>query len=193
MKSMAAASGGLECPSELHEPDRLAAYQVDRFNRVLERARLGNFYRTRLAGLPDRVRTLDEVRAFPVTRKLDVLADSEANPPFGSRAVVERDRLRQVVTTSGTTGVGQEVYALDADDEAATYVMEARGFGWPGIGTGSVVLNTLPMTTTAAGQWYYHGLRMLGATVLPVGTFPSERKVEYLVRFQADTIVGTPS
>jgi phenylacetate-CoA ligase len=106
---------------------------------------------------------------------------------------VPLDSLRQVVTTSGTSGAGEEAYPLDADDEQLVHRMAARGFAWAGVGPGCVVLNTLPLTTTAAGQWYYHGLRLLGANVLEAGTFPTERKLEYLVRFGADTLVGTPS
>jgi phenylacetate-CoA ligase len=183
----------LESPKELDDASALADYQLQRVNSVLERALAGDFYRRKLAGLPARVRSLEEFRSFPTTVKREVLADVEAHPPFGSRARLQAGQLRQVVTTSGTTGVGQEVYALDAEDEAATYVMEARGFRWAGVDASSVVLNTLPMTTTAAGQWYYHGLRLLRAVILPVGTFPTERKVDYLLRFSADTIVGTPS
>jgi phenylacetate-CoA ligase len=167
--------------------------QVDRLNVVLARARETPFYASRHDGLPERVTDVGELAAFPMTTKGEVLADIAASPPFGSRLRVPLDQVRQVVTTSGTSGAGEEAYPLDADDEQQVFAMAARGFSWAGVSAGSVVLNTLPLTTSAAGQWYYHALRLLGATVLEVGTYSTERKLEYLERFGADTLVGTPS
>ena len=136
---------------------------------------------------------LAELRAFPVTTKADVLADLGAHPPFGRRLRVPAHAIRHVVTTSGTSGAGQEVYPLDEEDERAVHEMAARGFAWAGVDEASVVANTLPLGMSAAGQWYYHALRLLGANVLEVGALPTDRKVEHVQRFGADTIVGTPS
>lgn len=160
---------------------------------MLARARETPFYASRLDGLPERLGDLAELAAFPMTTKADVLADIAAAPPFGTRLRVPARDIRHIVTTSGTSGAGQETYPLDSEDERELYAMAARGFAWAGVQAGSMVLNTLPLTTAAAGQWYYHGLRLLGATVLEVGTYPTERKLEYLTRFEADTLVGTPS
>ncbi len=186
-------TGALDFPAELLDPAALARHQVDRLNLVLARATETPFYASRHRGLPERVDDPGELAAFPTTTKADVLADLAANPPYGSRLRVAPEEVRQIVTTSGTSGAGEEVYPLDADDEQLVYAMAARGFGWAGVTAGSVVLNTLPLTTAAAGQWYYHALRLLGATVLEVGTYSTERKLEYLSRFGAETLVGTPS
>jgi phenylacetate-CoA ligase len=180
-------------PQELLDPAALERHQVERLNLVLARASETPFYATRHRGLPGKVRELSELSQLPVTTKADVLADLAASPPYGSRLRVAPDEIRQVVTTSGTSGAGEEAYPLDADDEEQVYAMAARGFSFAGVTAGSVVLNTLPLTTAAAGQWYYHALRLLGATVLDVGTYSTQRKLEYLGRFGADTLVGTPS
>lgn len=166
---------------------------VERVNTVLERARQTEYYREALAGCPTRIERLGELRAFPVTRKEDVLADIAAHPPYGRRLRVPEAEIRHIVETSGTTGAGQEVYPLDAEDERVVWEMAARGFSWAGVDERSVVLNTLPLTTSAAGQWYYHALRLLDATVLEVGSYSTARKLSYLQRFAADTLVGTPS
>lgn len=160
---------------------------------MLVRARETEYYAQRLVDLPLRISSLAEVRAFPVTTKADVLADLAAHPPFGTRLRVPRPAIRHVVTTSGTSGAGQEVYPLDAEDEQAVFSMAARGFAWAGIDESSTVINTLPLSMSAAGQWYYHALRGLGANVLEVGTLPTRHKLEQLARFGADTLVGTPS
>jgi phenylacetate-CoA ligase len=182
-----------DVPSHLLDPAALERHQVERLNLVLARASETSFYATRLGGLPHQVADLGELSQFPLTTKMDVLADIAASPPYGSRVRVAAQDIRQIVTTSGTSGTGEEAYPLDSEDEQQVYEMAARGFGWAGVTAGSVVLNTLPLTTAAAGQWYYHALRRLGATVLEVGTYSTERKLEYLERFGADTLVGTPS
>jgi phenylacetate-CoA ligase len=182
-----------EMDASLLDEQRLAEVQLTRLNMAVARAREGRFYADKLVGAPARLESLAEARQLPITRKPEILADAQAHPPFGSRAHVTREELRMVVTTSGTSGVGQEVYALDAADEAAVFAMEARGFGWAGISNSSVVLNTLPMTTTAAGQWYYHGLRLLGATVMQVGGVDSQKTLAQLLWFQPDTVIATPS
>jgi phenylacetate-CoA ligase len=188
-----AAGGSLDLPPELRDPAALRAHQLAELNRVLARARETPFYQERFAGLPADVRALDQLAAFPTTTKQDVLADIADHPPYGSRARASRASIRHIVTTSGTSGAGEEVYPLDAEDEERVHRMVARGFAWAGVDAASVVVNTLPMTTAAAGQWYYHALRLLGATVLEVGMYPTGRKVEYLRRFGADTLVGTPA
>lgn len=180
-------------PAELRDGAELGRFQVAQVNRVLERARQTDYYSGRLRGLPPRISSLAELRAFPVTTKADVLHDLSLHPPFGTRLRVPTREIRHVVTTSGTSGTGQEVYPLDDEDERAVHAMAARGFAWAGVDEKSVVINTLPLSLSAAGQWYYHALRLLGATVLEVGTFSTERKLEYLDRFGADTVVGTPS
>jgi len=180
-------------PSQLLDRATLERHQVDRLNLVLARARETPFYASLHHGLPEQVAELGELATFPLTTKADVLADIAASPPYGSRLRVPAHDIRQVVTTSGTSGAGEEAYPLDSADEQQVYAMAARGFAWAGVTAGSVVLNTLPLTTAAAGQWYYHALRLLGATVLEVGTYSTERKLEYLARFGADTLVGTPS
>jgi phenylacetate-CoA ligase len=183
----------LDVAPELRDPEALRAHQRAELNRVLARAGETPFYRERFAGLPAAVASLDELAAFPTTAKQDVLADLARHPPYGSRARASRAEIRHVVTTSGTSGAGEEVYPMDAEDEERVHRMVARGFSWAGVDAGSVVVNTLPMTTAAAGQWYYHALRLLGATVLEVGMYPTGRKVEYLRRFGGDTLVGTPA
>lgn len=190
---MAHPPGALEVPSELNDAAALERLQLERVNQVLARARETEFYAQRLRGLPDSLTHLAELRAFPVTTKADVLADLARRPPYGTRLRVPTSAIRHVVSTSGTSGSGQEVYPLDAEDERAVHQMAARGFAWAGVNETSVVANTLPLGMSAAGQWYYHALRELGATVLEVGTLPTERKVEHMERFGADAIVGTPS
>lgn len=183
-----------DVPSALWQDQAaLEALQLDELNRVLARARETPYYAEKLKGAPQRLESLAQLRQLPRTSKAEVLADIAEHPPFGSRTRVPLREIKHVVATSGTSGSGQELYPLDHEDERRLFAMAARGFAWAGVNEESIVLNTLPMTTAAAGQWYYHALRLLGAVVLEVGTYSTERKLDFLRRLRADTLVGTPS
>ncbi|MQA74470.1 MAG: AMP-binding protein [Solirubrobacterales bacterium] len=132
-------------------------------------------------------------RGLPVTGKEEVVADCAAVPPYGSRTVSSPHDHRHVVETSGTSGGGHEVYALDADDELAVFRAAAVGFWWAGVRAGTGVLLTLPVGMTAAGIWYYGALRTIGANVLSAGAYPATRKVAALTRYRPRVLVGTPS
>ena len=178
-----------EVPSESSE---ITAWQLDRAWTLVERLCSANpFYRPRLS-MPSG-RDAAAFRSLPATSKSDVVMDCDGSPPFGSRSVVRPADVRMVVQTSGTSGKGIEVYPLDDADEAAIVRTEAVGFIWAGVGPGSRVLLSIPIGMTAAGLWYQAALRALGALVLSVGPYPTERKVEALSRFGADLVIGTPS
>ncbi len=183
---------GAWTPGLPSEAEALRAWQLQRAWDVVEHVAAHNpFYRSRLE--PSSKRTAAAFRHLPLTRKDEVAADCAADPPYGSRTVVADSQIRMIVQTSGTSGRGTEVYVLSAADQLAITRVEAIGFAWAGIGPGVTVLLTLPIALSAAGQWYYAGLRMLGATVLPVGAYPTERKVDILRAYGAQVIVATPS
>ncbi|MEE8109428.1 MAG: AMP-binding protein [bacterium] len=173
------------------------AIQLRKLKGLLERVYAGNrFYRRKFekAGVgPETVKCLEDVRRLPITAKAEVLADIEAQPPYGERLQVPEGEIAQVVETSGTTGNTREVYGLSRGDLAAITDMEACGFFWAGVRPGDVVFNTLPMHTSAAGLWYYHGLRKLQANVFQVGPFDAERKLHYLRRYKGRMLIGSPS
>jgi phenylacetate-CoA ligase len=170
----------------------LRSWQLRRAWEVAESLAASNpFYAARIR-LPAE-RTEAAFRSLPVTTKREVVDDCLAHPPYGSRTVGASEDLRQIVETSGTSGVGREVYALDAQDELAVFRGAAVGFWWAGVRPGTTILLTLPVGMSAAGIWYYGGLRLLRAKVLPVGAYPTERKVAALTQYRPQVIVGTPS
>jgi phenylacetate-CoA ligase len=171
----------------------VAAWQLSQaWKRAEDLVQRNPFYARHLGSLP-KGRTAADFRSLPVTRKKDVCDDCSTVPPYGSRTTAAASDIRHFVETSGTSGKGREVYALDENDEINVYRAEAVGFYWAGIRQGSRVFLTLPVGMTAAGLWYYGGLRLLGANVISAGSYSTERKVETLRRYGADVIVGTPS
>lgn len=174
------------------DPAELRRWQLARAWAVAEELSVANaYYRERLA-LPDD-RTEAAFRSLPRTTKHDVVADCSAAPPYGSRSKSDRGRIREFVETSGSTGKGKEVYVLDEHDALVVRQAEAVGFWWAGVRPGTRVLLTLPVGVTAAGQWYLGGLKLIGAHVIHVGTYPTDQKVDILHRYGADVVVGTPT
>lgn len=172
--------------------DALRSWQLERAWDIAERlADVNTFYRDRLK-LPEE-RTAEAFRSIGTTVKSEVVDDCNDHPPYGSRTAVDPRRISHIVETSGTSGKGREIYALDARDEQAILEAEAVGFWWAGVRPGSTVLMTLPIGMSAAGVWYYGGLRTIGANVLNVGMYPTERKVQILERYGADVVIATPS
>jgi len=172
---------------------KLVDWQLDRAWGVAERlVKTNPFYASRIGALPVG-RAAADFRSLPLTTKKDVCDDCVEHPPYGSRTVAPAESICHLVETSGTSGKGREVYALDATDEINTHRAEAVGFYWAGVRRGSRVFLTLPVGMTAAGLWYYGGLRLLGANIMSVGSYPTDRKVAALRRYGADVIVGTPS
>jgi phenylacetate-CoA ligase len=183
---------GAWSPSTPRDPGELTAWQLDRAWRQAEILGEGNpFYRNRLRPSPRR--DAEAYRALGVTTKQDVVEDCADDPPYGSRTVADTADIRMVVHTSGTSGQGMAVYALDSADLEAIVRTEAVGFLWAGVQEGTGVLLTLPIGMTAAGLWYSAALRAIGANVFSVGPYPTERKVELLRQFQPEVVVGTPT
>jgi phenylacetate-CoA ligase len=173
-------------------PEELARWQLDRAWEVVEQlSRTNPFYGPRIT-LPVGRRP-EDFRRLPLTHKDAVVADCEEFPPYGSRTVVAAGHVRSVVETSGTSGRGREVYALDESDQAAIFRAEAIGFWWAGVRPGTTVFLTLPVGVSAAGQWYQGGLHLLGANVVHAGGYGTETKADLLRRFGAEVLVGTPS
>ena len=170
---------GAWSPDTPRDPGGLAHFQLNRAWGVVETvARTNPFYGRRL-DMPSG-RDPDAYRSLPLTVKQEVVDDCAEHPPYGSRTVSPPEAIRMVVHTSGTSGQGMAVYALDTADLDAIIRTEAVGFLWAGVGEGTRVLLTLPIGMTAAGLWYSAALRAVGANLLSVGPYSTERKVELL-------------
>lgn len=175
------------------DPAELAAWQLGRAWSIAERLVRSNPFYARHVGKLPAGRSAEDFRSIAVTTKQEVVEDCVAHPPYGSRTTCAAEDICHFVETSGTSGKGREVYVLDAADESDVHRAEAAGFYWAGARRGSKVLLTLPVGMTAAGLWYFGGLRLIGANVQSAGAYPTDRKVAALRRYGADVIVGTPS
>ena len=88
--------------TETLKPDALKELQLKRLKKTLIQVQQVEFYRKLLSGAgikPASIKTLDDVRKIPFTRKQDL----RGGYPFGFLAVPLKKIVR-IHTTSGTTG-----------------------------------------------------------------------------------------
>lgn len=176
--------------------ERLEVLQLHKARRLLERVSANPFYGPRLeaAGVHSRrLGSLEDWRQVPVVDKADMLADQAAHPPYGGRLGVESHEVRELHLTSGTSGFGQEVFALaDADLDVS-----ARAWQWPlaalGLGTGDIFATMYPLTFLAYGRSLLHGGRMAGTPVVSMAGADAQLAIGLLERLQPMAIGVRPA
>ncbi len=166
----------------------MAALQLDRLKKQLRRVGASPFYRGRFAASgfdPSALRSLEQFAAeVPFTTKDDLIRDQELHPPFGTRLAVAESDVARFEVTSGTSGLGQEVYGLTWADMETVGSTAAWTLAMQGIGRGDRVAVSLPLGYLQGpwgGDW---GARSLGCAIFHLGLAPdSETKLQYLRRF----------
>jgi phenylacetate-CoA ligase len=177
--------------------DELKNLQFKKTKQTLERAyNKSDFYRPRFdeAGVkPEDFKTLEDIARFPFIDKQDLIKDQEENPPFGSRVCVASQKIQRINLTSGTSGMGQEVHCHEAESIKAANASTASHFAAIGLDKGDISAVLYPLGTMTGGMLSYEGLRMFGATPLPLAVFNSSQKIDVMKRFNIHHILTTPA
>ena len=169
----------------------LAALQRARLSELVARvcARVP-FYREAFdrAGVrPEQIRSLDDLRRLPFTRKSD-LRDYY---PFGLFAVPLEQAVR-VHASSGTTGKPTVVGYTRADIAIWAEVC-ARCLAASGARPGDVFHNAYGYGLFTGGLGMHYGGELMGLVVVPVSGGNTERQLLLLQDFQPRVIACTPS
>ncbi len=169
----------------------LAALQLSRLRSLVERVyERVPFYRQSFdrAGVrPEQIRTLDDVRRLPQTRKSDL----RDHYPFGLFAV-PRDEVVRVHASSGTTGK-PTVVGYTRRDVAAWAEVCARCLAASGGRPGDVFHNAYGYGLFTGGLGMHYGGELLGMMVVPVSGGNTERQLLLIEDFQPPVIACTPS
>ncbi len=178
-------------PAETMPRAELAALQLARLRDVARRVydRVP-FYRTAFdhAGVtPEQLRTLDDVRRLPFTRK----ADLRDHYPFGLFAV-PMDQVVRIHASSGTTGKPTVVGYTRADLGVWAEVC-ARCLAASGARPGDVFHNAYGYGLFTGGLGMHYGGELMGLTVVPVSGGNTERQLLLLQDFKPRVIACTPS
>ncbi len=150
------------------------------------------FYRERLRGIREHVRTEADLPRLPFTTKDQLREGQRRDPPFGPQLCAPRERLVRMHVTSGTTGDPVAVGFTRADHEANSN-LGGEAFRIAGLLPGDVVAHCLNYSLYAGGIADHMALERSGATVVPVGTGQSERLLGLIPRLGITAIFGTLS
>ncbi|MDR3458449.1 MAG: AMP-binding protein [Verrucomicrobiae bacterium] len=106
---------------------------------------------------------------------------------------VRREHIREIVTTSGTTGKPL-LWLLTAGDIDRLALNEQISFACAGLTPRDTVLVAVALDRCfIAGLAYWQGLQRLGCTVIRVGASSARLVLEMIERLQPTAIVGVPS
>jgi phenylacetate-CoA ligase len=177
--------------------EELEALQFEKTRATLESAyHRSAFYRElfdRAKVKPERFKRLADIARFPFIDKQDLIRDQNEHPPLGRRVCVPPGRIRRVNVTSGTSGMGQEVHCHEEKSIRAANASTAAHFAAVGLRKGEFSGLLYPLATMTGGMLSYEGLRLLGATPLPIAVFNANQKIDLLRRFDVQHLLTTPA
>jgi len=179
------------------DPSSLAELQLGRLRTLCEWCEAHSpFYRDRWerAGFASsQLRSIDDVRRIPMVTKSDFLADQAERPPFGRRLAVDEGELVRVYLSSGTSGIGQEVHALSADEWEACAAPLAWQAGRVGLRQGDGFAVTLPLGMQMGGPYLANAAERLGLCLYLLGAHSTEERIAYIERFAPAALQVTPA
>ncbi|HEY6865263.1 MAG TPA: AMP-binding protein [Burkholderiales bacterium] len=137
-----------------------------------------------LAGVePAQVTSRAALARLPVTRKSDLTALQQADPPLGGLAASRR--VAKLYVSPGPIH--------DPECEGRDWWRTARALHAAGFRAGDVAVNTFAYHFTPAGSMMESGAAALGCTVAPTGGGRTEAQVAAIASLRANAYVGTPS
>jgi len=136
---------------------------------------------------PEQIRSLDDLRRLPFTRKTDL----RDHYPFGLFAV-PLEQVVRVHASSGTTGKPTVVGYTRADLGVWAEVC-VRCLAASGARPGDVFHNAYGYGLFTGGLGMHYGAELMGLTVVPVSGGNTERQLLLLQDFKPRVIACTPS
>jgi len=165
------------------------AYLKERLSEILHygyhhtKAVLSKFDKAEL--MPENIRELRDLEKLPITKKADLVISQKENPPFGGFEVASREGLRRIYVSPGPVFEPGEMDYKDTRWAQALYAC--------GIRKGDIVLNTFNYHLTPLAMMLDESLRMLNATVVPVGPGNISMQINLMRQLHVTGFLGTPS
>jgi phenylacetate-CoA ligase len=171
--------------------DGLAALQLARLQATVERCYATvTFYREAMDELgvkPAHIRTLDDVRHLPFTKKEHL----RENYPFGMFSI-PTEQVARLHASSGTTGKPTVVGYSRRDIRTWSELM-ARSLAAGGLRPGDRLHNAYGYGLFTGGLGFHYGAETLGATVTPMSGGQTHKQIMLLQDFGATALGCTPS
>lgn len=175
--------------------ERLRAQQLADFAPLLARMRTAEAWREKLAGAPDSVADEEALHELPYTTKADLRgAQQETSDelPLGALQVASADDLRQITSSSGTTGV-PVFFGLTEHDLERWRQCIGNAYRTAGVHPGTRVAHTTGMAIVAGGLPYADGIREAGGALAWIGGQTVPRMAVGMERTRANVLVATAS
>lgn len=148
------------------------------------------FYAAKLSGAGVRaadVRTPDDFRRVPLTRKPEVPAAQKEAPPFGPLLAVPRERIASIAISPGP------LYIPRTADEPTGIEALHESLRQMGVHAGDVAHVTLSYHIMPGGLRMQRAFEQFGCQVINGGVGNSELQVQIASTLGATVYVGTPS
>lgn len=142
---------------------------------------------------PSDIRTRDDVRRLPFTKKKDFVDDQRAHPPYGLRLGVPLDEVGELTETSGTSGLGKEFHGHTIRDMHLRGQMTGLGWAWAGLRPTDIGVFHIPATNSASLYTMLRGIRAVGRLPYLVGHLGFEERLELMMRQGVNAMYITPS
>ena len=157
---------------------------------IREVAGPNDYQRRRLDGVA--IDDMADLRTIAPVDKSDLVADQQANPPFGSNLTYPVDRYVHLHQTSGTSGATLRV--LDTEQDWAWWrrCMETV-FAAAGIGSRDLVALAYSFGPYIQFWASYEGAGAVGANRVALGGMDSVQRLETIREYSATALICTPS
>jgi len=167
--------------AETRDPEVRAAEQL-----VALRAHIAHAKTTPYcaSGLDVDLTDLADLAKLPVTRKSDLMARQQADPPLGGVAGAPMGEIARLFLSPGPL--------YEPQGDTLDHWRFARALFAAGFRAGDVVHNSFSYHLTPGGWMFDGGAWALGCTVIPAGVGNTEQQVEAIAQLRPAGFAGTP-
>jgi phenylacetate-CoA ligase len=171
---------------ELRDPGQRERDLMARLPQLIARAQQAPGWARILDGVDAQaVSTRAALAALPITRKADLKALQQRQPPFGGLNATPAGQLRHVYVSPGP------IY--DPEGHGGDWWRFSRPMYAAGVRAGGLLQNCFAYHFTPAAFMVEGGAARIGCAVIPAGAGQTEMQVQAMAELRPDTYVGTPS
>jgi len=148
------------------------------------------FYRARL----HRVSTWDDFEQLPLTTKAELMADQQANPPFGTNLTLPIEHYSRLHQTSGTSGTTPLRWLDTAESwDWWTRIWAEHIYRSAGTQPNDRVFFAFSFGPFIGFWSAFSGAERLGALVIPGGAMTTEQRLHTMLELRATVLCSTPT
>jgi phenylacetate-CoA ligase len=175
----------------LTDPDELRDLQLRKLRAGLTDVLKTNaFWRARLSD----VRGWDDFERLPLTTKSELLADQEANPPYGTNLTYPLDRYIRLHQTSGSSG-SHPLRWLDTAESWEWWlrIWSDHVYRAAGVTAADRLFFAFSFGPFIGFWTAFGGAERLGALAISGGAMTSEQRIRTMVELNATVLLSTPT